>query len=70
MGIFADNRSMEELTITDMMNQTGINRETIKKRLLANGIRPIRIIGTTGIYNPSVLEVIKETPSRGRPKKL
>jgi hypothetical protein len=33
------------------------------------GIKPIKIVGQTGIYDPSVVEAIRNVPGKGRPPK-
>jgi hypothetical protein len=42
---------------------------TIKKRLQRHGLKPVRYVGITAIYDPSVLDIIKVSNRPGRPKK-
>ena len=65
----ADKQGVEELTIKDISEKLGILPVTVKKRLQKHGIKPIQYVGTAGIYDPSVLEIVKDSNPIGRPKK-
>ena len=56
------------LTVSDMSQSLGQLPVTIKKRIQRLGIKPVRYIGTAGMYHPSVLEAIREVPAQGRPR--
>lgn len=60
---------MDELTIREIAERLGINQGTAKIRLQRKGIKPIKMVGQTGIYAPEVLEVIRNVPGKGRPPK-
>jgi hypothetical protein len=60
---------MEELAIKDMAERLNLLPITVKKRLAKHGLTPIRYVGATGIYDPSVLDIIKDSPPPGRPPK-
>jgi hypothetical protein len=47
----------------------GIKPRTAKMRLLRKKIKPIGYSGPTAIYDPSVIELIREVSRGGRPKK-
>jgi uncharacterized protein YjcR len=60
---------MNELTIKDISEMLGIIPVTVKKRLQKHGIKPVRYVGSTAIYDPSVVDIIKISAPRGKPKK-
>jgi len=70
LDTFTDNMRMklngEYLTIIEMAEKLEITYITAKQRLLRAGIKPI---AKDAIYEKSVLEVIRNVPSKGRPKK-
>jgi hypothetical protein len=47
----------------------GINQRAAKKRLERAGIKPVGYSGPTAIYDPSVVEAIRNVPGKGRPPK-
>jgi hypothetical protein len=47
----------------------GINQRAAKKRLERAGIKPIGYSGPTAIYDPKVVDKIRDTPGPGRPPK-
>jgi len=57
------------MTIKEISEALGITQPATKRRLQKNGIKPIKIVGQTGVYSPSAVEAIREVPGRGRPKK-
>jgi hypothetical protein len=65
----SDNGGMEELTVKEIAEKLGINPGTAKIRLQRKGIKPIKLVGQTAIYDPSVVEQIRNVPGRGRPPK-
>jgi predicted ArsR family transcriptional regulator len=60
---------MKEITIKEIAEKLGITQQAAKARLFRLGIKPDRLIGNTGIYNPAVVEKIRTVNSVGRPKK-
>jgi Mn-dependent DtxR family transcriptional regulator len=60
---------VDELTVSEISKALNLKPVTVKKRLQKKGIKPVRYVGITAIYEPTVLELIREVPSRGRPKK-
>jgi hypothetical protein len=60
---------MKEMTVKEISEKLGLLPITVKKRLALHGLKPVRYVGITAIYDPSVLNVIKTSKPRGRPKK-
>jgi predicted ArsR family transcriptional regulator len=60
---------MKEITIKEIAEKLEITQPAAKARLYRLGIKPDRLIGNTGIYNPSVIEKIRTASPVGRPKK-
>jgi hypothetical protein len=60
---------MKELTVKELSEKLGLLPVTVKKRLQLHGLKPVRYVGITAIYDPSVLNVIKTSKPKGRPKK-
>jgi hypothetical protein len=60
---------VDELTVSEISKALNLKPVTVKKRLQKKGIKPVRYVGITAIYEPAVLELIREVPSRGRPPK-
>jgi predicted ArsR family transcriptional regulator len=58
--------SMEGYTAKEMADILGINLKAAKLRIFREGIKPIT---KDALYEKSVLEILKKTPGRGRPKK-
>jgi hypothetical protein len=61
-----DNMNMEGYTAKEMADILGINLKATKLRIFREGIKPIT---KDALYDKSVLEILKNTPGRGRPKK-
>jgi hypothetical protein len=61
--------NMNELTVKEIADRLNRPFETVKVQLRAAGISPIRKVGKTNIYDPSVVEAIRNVPGKGRPKK-
>jgi hypothetical protein len=73
MGVMenADHKSMvvkqgEYLTIQEIAKELTEATDTIKKRLFRLGIKPL---SRDALYPISVLETLRNTPPKGRPKK-
>jgi hypothetical protein len=60
---------MEEVTIADIAKILSIPDATVKTRLRTSKIKPLRYVGPTAIYDPSVIDLIREVAPRGRPRK-
>jgi hypothetical protein len=60
---------MKELTVKEIAEKLGISQANAKMRLYRTGIKPVRLIGQTGIYNPAVIEKIRTVKPVGHPKK-
>jgi transposase len=60
---------MTGLTIREIAEKLGISPKATMARLLTAGIQPKTHAGKTNIYDESVVEILQNTPSRGRPKK-
>ena len=61
---------MEGLTILEMADMLGITKDAAKKRLKKHGIKPKEFKGFTAMYDPSVVETIKNIAKAGRSKKI
>ena len=64
-----DMDNVKELTVLEIAEKLGINFVTVKSRIRLLGIQPVRKVGRTNIYDPSVVEQIRNPNSVGRPKK-
>ena len=64
--IVADNGVMKGLTINEIADELGIPWKTAHKRIEKLGIKPLSY---KALYDPSVVEVIRNVPGKGRPKK-
>jgi len=53
-------------TASDMADILGINLKAAKLRLFRAGIKPMT---TEALYDPSALEILRNTGGKGRPKK-
>lgn len=56
----------EYFTVADMSKELGESLETIKKRITRLGIKPL---SRDALYEKSVLDILRNTPGKGRPKK-
>jgi sporulation protein YlmC with PRC-barrel domain len=65
----ADNNIMNELTAREIADILHIEVDTAKRRIQRLKIKPIRYVGPTAIYDPSVPDAIRNVPDKGRPKK-
>ena len=61
-----DNKGMKRMTIDEIADALGIPCKTAHKRLERAGIKPLSY---KAIYDPSVVEAIRNVPGKGRPKK-
>ena len=57
------------MTVSEISEKLDILPVTVKKRLQKHGLKPVRYVGITAIYDPSVLDIIKTSNPPGRPKK-
>jgi len=57
---------MEGLTLSELAESLDVPQKTVEMRLFRAGIKPIM---RGAIYDKSVLEILKDTPGKGRPKK-
>jgi hypothetical protein len=57
------------MTVKELAEKLGIPDRTVKSRIRLKNISPVRYVGPTAIYDPSVLDLIREPKPRGRPKK-
>jgi hypothetical protein len=60
---------MDEMTIKEISEVLGITPGATKIRLQRTGIKPIKMVGQTGIYDPSAIEAIRDVRGKGRPPK-
>jgi hypothetical protein len=68
-GIFSDIKTMNGLTIREIADLLKIEPKAVTARLLTAEIKPKQKAGRTNIYDPSVVEAIRNVPGKGRPKK-
>jgi hypothetical protein len=61
--------NVNELTVRDMAESLEIPMDTVKSRLRALKIAPVRYVGQAAIYDPGAIDQIREPKPRGRPKK-
>jgi IS30 family transposase len=60
---------MEELTVQKIAQQLSLETDTVKRRIQRAGIKPVDYVGPTAIYAPEVVDQIRDTRPRGRPRK-
>jgi len=62
---------MKEITVNEIAENTGINFNTVKARIAKLGIKEVRKVGKTNVYEPSVEEKVKNfSIPVGRPPKV
>lgn len=61
--------SMEGLTIREIAEILGIKTDAATIRLKKAGIEPKYIAGRTYLFDPSVIDQIREVSKGGRPRK-
>jgi predicted ArsR family transcriptional regulator len=59
-------RNMKGMTIDEIAEELGIPWKTAHKRIETLGIKPLSY---KALYDPSVVEQIRNVPGRGRPPK-
>jgi hypothetical protein len=64
--IITDNGVMKGLTIDEIAEELGIPWKTAHKRIEKLGIKPLSY---KALYDPAVVEAIRNVPGKGRPKK-
>jgi hypothetical protein len=57
----------EYYTVRQMADILGIRFSTARTRVSRLGLKPIKLVGTIGLYPKDTLEKINSVPSRGRP---
>jgi predicted ArsR family transcriptional regulator len=57
---------MNGMTMQEIADTLGITRYAVKQRILRAGIKPIT---KEALYDPSVVEAIRNVPGKGRPPK-
>jgi hypothetical protein len=57
---------MNGMTISEMADKLKLPRDTIKRRILRGGYKPLT---KDAMYSVDVFEAIKDVPGRGRPPK-
>jgi hypothetical protein len=57
---------MNGMTISEMAEKLSLPRDTIKRRILRGGYKPLT---KDAVYSLDVFEAIKDVPGRGRPPK-
>jgi hypothetical protein len=64
--IITDNGVMKGMTIDEIAEELGIPWKTAHKRIEKLGIKPLSY---KALYDPAVVEAIRNVPGKGRPKK-
>jgi len=62
----ADNKDMNGMTIDEIAEKLEIPWKTAHKRIEKLGIKPLSY---KALYDPSVVESIRNVPGKGRPRK-
>ena len=62
----SDNGGVKGLTIDEIAGELGIPWKTAHKRIEKLGIKPLSY---KALYDPSVVEAIRNVPGKGRPPK-
>jgi hypothetical protein len=57
------------LTVAEIAEDLKLQPDTVKRRLQTKGIKPTSYAGPTALYDPSVVEAIRNVPGESRPKK-
>jgi len=57
------------MTVKELSENLGLLPVTVKKRLQKHNLKPVRYVGITAIYDPSVIDIIKVSKKAGRPRK-
>lgn len=57
---------MNGLTLSEMSKKLDVPVNTLRQRVTRLGIKPI---SQEALYAPEVLDILRNTPSKGRPKK-
>jgi predicted nucleotidyltransferase len=60
---------MDELTVREIAEKTGLSFETVKSRIRILKIKAIRKVGRTNIYARKIVEEIMKMKPVGRPPK-
>jgi predicted ArsR family transcriptional regulator len=60
-------KNMTGITISEMAKELGIDKNAVLQRLFVAKIKPIT---KEALYDNSALEVIRNVPGKGRPKKI
>jgi predicted ArsR family transcriptional regulator len=66
---FFDIKEVEELTIKQIAQKLELSQTAAKMRLYRLGIKPTIYVGNTGLYEPTVIDQIRESAPPGRPRK-
>jgi hypothetical protein len=60
---------MNAMSIAEIARILKITPKAAKSRLIRAGLKPTEYAGPTGMYDPSVVEIIREPKPAGRPKR-
>jgi hypothetical protein len=66
---FTDYGIMNGMTVNEIGAALGIHPKAAKMRLRTKGIKPIAYAGPTAMYDPAVVDFIREVSKGGRPRK-
>ena len=65
----ADSCNMNAMSIAEIARMLKITPKATKSRLIRAGLKPVEYAGPTGMYDPSVVEMIRKPRPAGRPRK-
>ena len=57
------------MPITEIAKILNLHPKAVKGRLQRAGIKPVEYAGPTGMYDASVVEIVRNERPRGRPRK-
>jgi predicted ArsR family transcriptional regulator len=60
---------MNAMSIAEIAKILNLHPKAVKSRLIRAGLKPVEYAGPTGMYNPAVVDIIREAKPAGRPKK-
>jgi hypothetical protein len=60
--------STSSLTVMEIADILHIAVDAAKRRMQRLAIKPVRYVGPTAIYDPAVLDILRNVPGKGRPK--
>jgi predicted nucleotidyltransferase len=56
------------LTVNEIADKLGISFNTVKSRIRLAGIKPLRKVGRTNVYAPTVIDIVDNPNPVGHPR--